>query len=173
MLQLLIHNLFLTPFLVVIIHCSALEEIGEVQHAVVVHGCGLDEVSPLGSSKIIELRRVDESSNGRKYLVSRYSFDPLSVGINRCKIEDLKGGATVKENADMLREVLQAGEHGNARRDAVLLNAGFGNYVFGLSESVLDGVRLAREKLQQGAGAEKLEEWIGVSAPFRSVEKAT
>ena len=36
---------FSFPFL----YCSA--EIGEIEHGVVVHGCGLDEVSPLGMLK--------------------------------------------------------------------------------------------------------------------------
>ena len=30
----------------------ALQEIGQVRHGVVIHGCGLDEISPLGPSQV-------------------------------------------------------------------------------------------------------------------------
>jgi len=36
---------------------QSLIEVGRVDHAVVIHGCGLDEISPLGPSKIVEIRR--------------------------------------------------------------------------------------------------------------------
>jgi len=34
---------------------NALKEVGRVDHAVVIHGCGLDEISPLGPSTIVEV----------------------------------------------------------------------------------------------------------------------
>jgi len=37
---------------------NALIEIGSIEHAVVVHGCGLDEISPLGASTIYEIRNT-------------------------------------------------------------------------------------------------------------------
>ena len=37
---------------------NALIEIGTIEHAVVVHGCGLDEISPLGASTIYEIRNT-------------------------------------------------------------------------------------------------------------------
>lgn len=76
----------------------------------------------------------------------------------------LKGGSSIAENAAMLREVLCAGTHSDARRDAVLLNAGVGNYVFGLRKSIVEGVELARETLNAGKGLDKLDEWLLTSA---------
>lgn len=102
--------------------------------------------------------------------MSRYTFDPLSVGIARCSLEDLRGGRSVAENAEMLREVLGESGQGDpamtARRDAVVLNAGFGCYVFGLSASISEGVALAREILLSGKATAKLDEWVRV-APAR------
>lgn len=107
--------------------------------------------------------------------VGRYTFDPLSVGIARCSLEDLRGGRSVAENADMLREVLLDGESGAgqgdpsmaARRDAVVLNAGFGCYVYGLSASISEGVALAKEILLSGKAATKLDEWVRVAPAQR------
>jgi anthranilate phosphoribosyltransferase len=53
----------------------------------------------------------------------RYELDPKDLGIERCSIEDLRGGETA-ENAALLREVLSGGAHRDAKRDAIVLNAG-------------------------------------------------
>lgn len=89
-------------------------------------------------------------------------FDPETIGIPRCVIGDLKGG-DADENAQALKDVLAGGEHTNAKRDSVLLNAGVGMYVYGLAESIEDGVALARKTLFSGAASRKLEEWIAVT----------
>ena len=44
-----------------------LMEVGNIEHGVVVHGCGLDEVSPLGSSTIFEIKNVAPSGEPKKY----------------------------------------------------------------------------------------------------------
>eukprot|EP00597_Dinobryon_sp_UTEXLB2267_P018735 CAMPEP_0201111956 /NCGR_PEP_ID=MMETSP0812-20130820/76939_1 /ASSEMBLY_ACC=CAM_ASM_000668 /TAXON_ID=98059 /ORGANISM="Dinobryon sp., Strain UTEXLB2267" /LENGTH=367 /DNA_ID=CAMNT_0047375173 /DNA_START=49 /DNA_END=1152 /DNA_ORIENTATION=- len=139
---------------------GALQEIGLVQHALVVTGCGLDEVSPLGPSQVVELRRAAPGAGEPRYLVSRYSFDPLSVGIPRCQLSQLRGGVDARSNADMLREVLRGGCEQDARRDAVVLNAGLGNYVFGLAGTLEEGVQLARRVLETGAALERLDKWL-------------
>jgi anthranilate phosphoribosyltransferase len=38
---------------------GALKEVGRVEHAVVIHGVGLDEISPLGPATILEVRAFD------------------------------------------------------------------------------------------------------------------
>jgi len=37
--------------------------IGNIEHAVVVHGCGLDEISPLGASTIFEIKNTAGDSD--------------------------------------------------------------------------------------------------------------
>lgn len=86
-------------------------------------------------------------SGPKKYEKKVYELDPESLGVPTCTIEDLKGGrrgghavlvgpmrsgpdgegrgaGDASENAAMLREVLSGGDHRNAKRDAVVLNAG-------------------------------------------------
>jgi anthranilate phosphoribosyltransferase len=150
-----------------------LAEIGNVEHAVVIHGCGLDEISPLGPSRIVEIVRCralseeeeasSDGSHGKNaYVTKEYEFDPLSVGIPRCSLEDLKGGDP-DENARRFVKVLEPGSHTDARRDAVVLNAGFGCYVYGLAPSVPEGIRMARSALEAGKAAQKLQDWIEAS----------
>ena len=76
-----------------------------------------------------------------------------------CKVEDLRGGDAI-ENAQALRDVLTGGTHRNAKRDSVVLNAGFGNYVYGLSNNVEDGIELARKVMESGRALEVLDKWI-------------
>lgn len=84
------------------------------------------------------------------------------MGIPRCTILDLKGGGP-EENAQALRDVLRGGKHTDAKRDAIVLNAGMGNYVYGLAPSIAEGMALARKTLEAGLAEEKLQQWIAAS----------
>ena len=136
---------------------GALKQVGRVDHVVIIHGCGLDEISPLGPSRILELKRV-----GDTYEEKEFEFDPLSVDIPRCELSDLKGGGP-EENAEKFREVLLGGTHTDAKRDSIVLNAGFGCYVYGLSPTIEEGIQLARRTLEEGKAISLLEEWIQAS----------
>ena len=84
------------------------------------------------------------------------------MGVERCTIEDLKGGGP-EENAEQFRKVLEGGSRNDAKRDAIVLNAGVGCYVYGLAPSISEGCRLARETLELGKATEVLANWIKVS----------
>jgi anthranilate phosphoribosyltransferase len=145
---------------------ETLQQIGRVQHAVVIHGVGLDEISPLGPATIYEIRNVAPLSptlqNEKVYETRTLEFDPLSIGIPRCTVEDLKGGGPA-ENAAEFRKVLLGGTEHNAKRHAVILNAGLGCYVYGLTDSIEAGCALARTTLESGQAHEVLQEWITFS----------
>jgi len=141
---------------------GALKEVARVDHAVVIHGAGLDEISPVGPATILEIKNIASEGQEKKYETNKFIFDPLEVGIERCKVEDLRGGGP-KENAEEFRKVLLGGEHTNAKRDSICLNAGVGCYVYGMSDSIKDGVKLARKVLISGKASEKLENWISCS----------
>ncbi|KAJ8609242.1 hypothetical protein CTAYLR_008055 [Chrysophaeum taylorii] len=154
---------------------GALEKIGVVDHAVVIHGVGLDEISPLGPCTVLELKKnknragssSSSSSSSSSYEKTKWTLEPLDFGIPRCTLEDLKGG-DADLNARALRECLAASDATDARRDAIALNAAMGLYVYGAADSVEAGLDLAREGLRTGAGLEKLDAWIATTKAFNN-----
>lgn len=148
---------------------GALKEVGRVEHAVVIHGVGLDEISPLGKATILEIKNVALKGEPKVYEEKQFDFDPESIGIPRCELIDLKGGGP-EENAEKFRQVLMGGSHTNAKRDSIVLNAGVGCYVYGLTESIEDGCKLARTTLEYGKASELLQEWIKVSQEIAAGE---
>jgi len=115
--------------------------------AFVVHGAGgIDELSPAGPSLAFEVE------NGS---VKRRVIEPRDLGIERSEPEDLRGGDPT-ENAEAIRRVL-AGEPGG-RRDAILLNAAAAVTAAGRAGDLREALELAREALDSGAAAERVEQ---------------
>ena len=139
---------------------GALERIGVVEHAVVIHGVGLDEISPLGPCTVMELKK-----SGETYDRTEWTLDPLDYGIPRCTLEDLVGG-DADFNAKALRSCLEANPETDACRDAIALNAGMGLYVYGAADDVKSGIDLAYEGLKTGAGLEKMDAWISKTQSY-------
>jgi anthranilate phosphoribosyltransferase len=124
---------------------GALAELGTV-HSLVVHGApGLDEISPLGTTEIIELRAGS---------TTRWTFDPRDVGISGVRADDLAGGEPA-QNAQTVERVLLGKANAGAEA-AVVLNAGAALYVGGKAKDLAGGVALAREALKSGAGWDAL-----------------
>jgi anthranilate phosphoribosyltransferase len=120
--------------------------------AMVVHGNeGMDEISLCGPTRIAELR------DG---VVTEYVLEPETVGLKKCRLEDLRGGSA-EESAAVVRAVLQ-GKKG-ANRDVVLLNSGAALYVSGTVASVAEGMRLAAESIDSGRAQQKLEGLVRMS----------
>jgi anthranilate phosphoribosyltransferase len=122
-----------------------------VRRAWVVHGGGLDELSPCGPATVAAFDDL-----GPKCFV----LDPAEAGIGTCSPEALRGGDP-PANAAILRGVL-AGERG-PRRDAVLLNAAAALVVAGRAERVSDGVAQAAEAVDSGRAANLLSRATEVS----------
>ena len=115
-----------------------------------------------------KIKNVAPEGEKKVYEKKKFSFDPLDVGIPRCKVEDLKGGGP-DENAEEFKKVLLGGDHTNAKRDSIVLNAGVGCYVYGMSSSIQEGCELARDVLNSGKATEKLQEWIACSQKVASM----
>jgi len=119
------------------------------RHAFVVHGAGgIDELSPAGPNFVCEV--VDDSVRTR-------NIDPLEFGLERCDPGELRGGSP-EENAAAIRAVF-AGENGG-RRSAILLNAAGAIAAGGHAEDLREGLELAREAVDSGAAAARLDELI-------------
>jgi anthranilate phosphoribosyltransferase len=122
------------------------------RRAFVVHGAGgIDELSPAGPNLVCEV--VDGAVHERE-------IDPLDLGVPRCDPGDLCGGSP-EENAAAIHAVF-AGEEGG-RRSAVLLNAAGAIAAAGHAADLREGLDRAREALDSGAAAARLEELIAFS----------
>jgi anthranilate phosphoribosyltransferase len=117
------------------------------RRAFVVHGSGaIDELSPAGPNLVYEV------ADGE---VRQRDVDPQVLGLARCAPAQLRGGSP-EENAAVIRAVF-SGEERGAKRDAILLNAAGAIAAGGHAEDLRDGLELARETVDSGAAAERLE----------------
>jgi len=118
------------------------------RRAFVVHGAhGIDELSPAGPNLVCEV--VEGHVHERE-------LDPLDLGVPRCDPAALRGG-TPAENAGTIRSIL-SGAEGGGGRDAILLNAAGAIAAAGHAEDLREGLGLAREAVDSGAAASRLEE---------------
>ena len=117
------------------------------RRAFVVHGAhGIDELSPSGPNEVCEV--LEGAVRARV-------IDPLELGIERCEPAELRGG-TPAENAEAIREVFAGA--GGGKRDAILLNAAGAIAAAGHAEDLREGLELAREAVDSGAAAARLDE---------------
>jgi anthranilate phosphoribosyltransferase len=139
-----------SPLLVPVI-ADVLAKLG-AHRAFVVHGAGgIDELSPAGPNLVCEV--VDGE-------VHRREIDPLDLGIARCDPNELRGGSA-EQNAAKIREVFDGGN--GAPRSAIVLNAAGAIAAGGHAHDLKECVGIAREALESGAAAERLEQLIRFS----------
>jgi len=109
-------------------------------HAMVVYGePGLDEVSPLGPTHVVEVR------NGS---TSRWTIHPEEHGFKKVAREDLAGSEPA-ENARIIMTILD-GKGPSGARAATLLNAAAAIYVSGTVKSYAEGVAAAKQSIDSG-----------------------
>jgi anthranilate phosphoribosyltransferase len=134
---------------------GALAALGSV-HAMVVHGePGLDEISPLGRTRVLEVRRGHDGA-------AEWTIDPTRYGFGVVREEDLVGGSP-EQNAAVITEVLGGGGT-PAARAAIVLNAAAALYVGGVASSYDDGIGAATRALERGDGIRALERLRAVYA---------
>ncbi|HEY6088454.1 MAG TPA: anthranilate phosphoribosyltransferase [Gemmatimonadaceae bacterium] len=125
---------------------AALAALG-TRHALVVHGePGLDEVSPLGPTHVIEV--VDGS-------IEEWKIEPAEHGFRKVAREDLAGSEPA-ENARIILEILDGGGPAGARA-AIILNAAAAVYVSGRVRSYSDGVAAATKAIDSGEAKSVLD----------------
>jgi anthranilate phosphoribosyltransferase len=122
------------------------------RRAFVVHGAaGIDELSPAGPNLVCEVEGG---------VVRQREIDPLDLGVPRCDPLELRGG-TPAENALAIQEIFDGA--GGGRRDAVLLNAAGAIAASGRAKDLAEGLGQAREALDSGAAAARLEALVAFS----------
>ena len=129
-----------------------LAELG-AERALVVHGeDGLDEITTTARSHAVLL------TSGT---LTALTIDPEALGIERVAPAALAGGDAA-ENAQITRAIL-AGESG-PKRDIVLLNAAAALLVAEAAADLGAGIELARQSIDSGAAAARLEHLIRATA---------
>jgi anthranilate phosphoribosyltransferase len=125
----------------------------DVEHALVVHGAGLDEIAVHDETRVAEVDGDD---------IEQYTLTPGNLGLQRHDVEAVAGG-TPAENAAALEGIV-TGDVAGAKRDIVLANAGAAIYVAGEADSMAEGTERARDAIESGAATEKLAELRAVEA---------
>lgn len=122
------------------------------QRALVIYGRGpheglfLDEVSNVGETVITELR--DQR-------LETYTVAPEDFGLKRATPDEILGGQTLSEQAQLLVNILKGREEG-PRREIVLMNAAVLLRLADLIEDLPVGVEAAARSIDSGAALEKL-----------------
>jgi anthranilate phosphoribosyltransferase len=118
------------------------------EHALVVHGNGLDELSISGPTLAAEVR--DGAVRG-------FTLTPEELGLTRHPREALAGGSAA-ENAQVIRQVLD-GQLG-APREAVVGNAAAALYVGARAATLREGVVQARAAIDGGQARARLQRLV-------------
>jgi len=124
------------------------------RHAMVVHAdVGMDEISPVGRTRVWEVR------DGA---VTRWELDPADYGLAVDDLAAIAGGEP-SENAARIEHLLEGGETDLAARSALVLNAAAAIYVSGLADDFSRAVQQADASLATGQGADVLARVRAVS----------
>lgn len=120
---------------------GALASLGTV-HSMVVHGApGMDEVSPLGATEVIEIRG---------HSMTRSTIEPEALGVRGVTAGELAGGEPA-QNAAIIERIL-VGKGSAGAEAAVLLNTAAALVVAGRAATMTEGMALARASLADGKG---------------------
>jgi anthranilate phosphoribosyltransferase len=111
----------------------------------------MDEISANTPTRVSELRDGTIRTYDLQPSLCLDDYEPGPIG----------GGAPA-ENAAITRGILSGTDRG-PNRAVVLINAGAAIYLYGLADSVRDGVRLAAESIDSGRAFKKLEALIRAS----------
>ncbi|KAK1946198.1 Anthranilate phosphoribosyltransferase [Phytophthora citrophthora] len=128
-----------------------------VEHGLVVHCAGLDELNSMGPADVVEVRQ------GAEEPFRRYKLRPEDVGVPVVTLEQLKGGDAT-ENAAILRKVFSGGAYSECPvGNTIAYNAGAGLYVYGLADSIKSGYEMAKKQLSSGKALATLDNWAQVA----------
>jgi anthranilate phosphoribosyltransferase len=122
------------------------------RRAMVVHSEGLDEISTMGPTQILELKQG---------WITPTELNVTDYGISVCNLDSLKGG-DAPTNAAIIRDILSGKETG-PRKDIVVLNAAAAIIVGNLANDFESAIAIADESVSSGKAIGCLEKLIEVS----------
>lgn len=122
--------------------------------SIVVHGCGLDEISCAGTARVVEITNTDLKAS---------MIDPTDLGFTPCSVLDLKGGDAYT-NSQILVEVFSGkSKKYRAIADTLILNAAVALYLYGRYPSIAEAIPHAKQNLLDGSAMTLLNNWIEFS----------
>ncbi|HEX3952850.1 MAG TPA: anthranilate phosphoribosyltransferase [Stellaceae bacterium] len=121
------------------------------EHAWVVHGSGIDEMTTAGVTTVAEFR------DGT---VEKFEVTPEQVGLPRVSVDALKGGDPA-HNAALMRDLL--GGAAGPLRDVVLLNSAAALLVADRVEHLSAGIAMAARAIDDGAARNVLDRLIAAT----------
>ena len=113
---------------------------------------GMDEIS------ISDITYCVSIDNGN---IKEFEINPKDYGLNLYSKKDIEGG-DARQNAEITKNILN-GTLDGAKKDIVLLNTAVALLVDDRVKSIIDGIKKAREIIDNGDAIKKLEEIIKVS----------
>lgn len=119
--------------------------------ALIVNSQGMDEISNIGETRVVELNDGE---------ISEYGIAPEGFGLDLAAEKDIAGGGPI-ENARLALSILKGKR--SPRHDIVALNAGAAIYAAKKVSSIKEGVAIASETIENGDALRKLEEFASVA----------
>src|SRR3989339_1627192 len=135
---------------------EVMQDIGSTR-AIVLHGTlegsdkGMDEASICGITHCAQILETGE--------IHEFTIDPKPLGLAAKSPEALSPGTGIKAEARRFAALI-ANRENSARKDAVLLNAGFIFLVAGKAKDLEGGIQAAATLLETGAAFKTLENWV-------------
>lgn len=122
------------------------------KRAMVVHSDGLDEISTMSATKIMQLKDGN---------ITEGTISPTDFGIEIASFDFLKG-TDAQGNAGIIKDIL-AGKETGAKKDIVTLNAAAAIIVAGLAEDFAEAVKIADESIASSKANAALAKLIEIS----------
>ena len=130
---------------------TALQWLG-VERAFVVGAKGMDEVSPLSETQVLEVLPNE---------IRSHTYCPADFGLPRLGFEAVLAGSDIAENGNLLREAVSHVD--SPRSMAVVPNAACALMLAGLASNVREGADLARTVIANGRATAKLDQFISAT----------
>ena len=127
---------------------NVLKHLGS-EHSMVVHSDdGMDEISICAATYVSELKDGE---------LSNYKISPTDFGLKIADINDIVVADSAASLA-MIDDVFTGNK--SAARDIVILNAGAGIYVSGITDSLASGIELAGDSIDSGKASAARDAYV-------------
>jgi len=121
---------------------------------------GLDEISNIGPTKIVEFLR-DE--------IKDYTITPDDLGIKTAQADEIRVTSKEEGITDFLKIIF--GKERGGKRDLVLVNAAAAFYAMDEVSTMKDGVDLAAALVDDGKVSAKFEEYVNFCGDVKKLER--